>query len=65
MAEVVVDANVLVGLFDEHDSLHTQATALLARLASKGDVPPWPIPHGCISMGALPSGRVVQPDELP
>jgi predicted nucleic acid-binding protein len=39
MADVVVDANVLVGLLDENDSLFTQATALLARLDSEGHVP--------------------------
>jgi predicted nucleic acid-binding protein len=39
MADVVVDANVLVGLFDENDSLFTEATALLARLDAEGHVP--------------------------
>lgn len=38
MAEVVIDANVLVGLFDEHDSLHGSAIALLARLDAEGHV---------------------------
>jgi predicted nucleic acid-binding protein len=39
MADVVVDANVLVGFLDEHDSLFAQATALLARLNAEGHVP--------------------------
>lgn len=39
MADVVVDANVLVGFLDEHDSLFSQATALLARLDAEGHVP--------------------------
>jgi predicted nucleic acid-binding protein len=39
MADVVIDANVLVGLLDEHDTLFPQATALLARLDSEGHVP--------------------------
>jgi predicted nucleic acid-binding protein len=39
MAEVVIDANVLVGFLDEHDSLFPQATELLARLATEGHVP--------------------------
>jgi hypothetical protein len=36
MADVVVDANVLVGLMDEHDSLFAQATSLLQRLDGRG-----------------------------
>jgi predicted nucleic acid-binding protein len=39
MADVVVDANVLVGLFDKNDSLFTKATALLASLDAEGHVP--------------------------
>jgi hypothetical protein len=39
MADVVIDANVLVGLLDENDSLFAQATALLARLDAEGHVP--------------------------
>jgi predicted nucleic acid-binding protein len=39
MAEVVVDANVLVGLFDDHDALHGEATALLGRLGVQGHAP--------------------------
>ena len=39
MADVVVDANVLVGLMDQHDSLFAQATTLLERLDAQGHVP--------------------------
>ena len=39
MAEVVIDANVLVGLLDEHDTLFAAATALLTRLNADGHVP--------------------------
>ena len=39
MADVVIDANVLVGFLDEHDSLFRQATALLERLRSDGHAP--------------------------
>jgi predicted nucleic acid-binding protein len=39
MADVVIDANVLVALLDEHDSLSAQATSLLARLDTDGHDP--------------------------
>jgi predicted nucleic acid-binding protein len=39
MADVVIDANVLVGFLDEHDSLFGRATALLDRLRSDSHVP--------------------------
>ncbi|HEX4336197.1 MAG TPA: type II toxin-antitoxin system VapC family toxin [Polyangiaceae bacterium] len=39
MADVVIDADVLVALLDENDSLSAQATALLARLDADGHVP--------------------------
>lgn len=39
MADIVVDANVLVGLMDEHDSLFGRATNLLERLDAQGHVP--------------------------
>jgi predicted nucleic acid-binding protein len=39
MADVVIDANVLVGLFDEHDALHIPATALLDRIHAEGHLP--------------------------
>lgn len=39
MAEVALDANVLVAWFDAADSLHTNAQDLLARLEAAGDVP--------------------------
>jgi hypothetical protein len=39
MADVALDANVLVAWFDAGDSLHASADALLARLRTDGDVP--------------------------
>ncbi|SRR5260221_2703513 len=36
MADVVLDANVLVGALDENDSLHVRATALVNRLLDAG-----------------------------
>ena len=36
MAEIVADANVLVGLMDEHDALHTRAAELRRRLEDEG-----------------------------
>jgi len=39
MAEVVIDANVLVGLLDEHDTFFAAATALLSRLSAEGQAP--------------------------
>jgi predicted nucleic acid-binding protein len=39
MSDVVLDANVLVGLLDQNDSLHQHATELLARMQSNGDQP--------------------------
>jgi predicted nucleic acid-binding protein len=36
MADVVLDANVLVGLLDRGDSLHTRALELLDQLESEG-----------------------------
>lgn len=37
MADVVLDANVLVGLFDRNDALHVNATRLVGRITSTGD----------------------------
>jgi len=39
MSDVVLDANVLVGLLDQNDSLHQRATELLARMQGRGDQP--------------------------
>lgn len=39
MAEVVLDASVLVGLLDQNDSLHQRSTELLARMQRDGDRP--------------------------
>lgn len=39
MADVALDANVLVAWFDAADSLHTNAKHLLARLEAAGDAP--------------------------
>src|SRR5581483_10854614 len=36
MADVVLDANVLVGALDENDSLHVRATALVNRFLDDG-----------------------------
>src|ERR1051326_4093129 len=36
MADVVLDANIIVGSLDEHDSLHVRATALVNRLIDDG-----------------------------
>jgi len=36
MADVVLDANIIVGSLDEHDSLHVRATALVNRLIDEG-----------------------------
>jgi hypothetical protein len=38
MANVVIDANVLVGLMDDHDSLFVQASTLLQRLDAHGSL---------------------------
>lgn len=37
MADIVLDANVLVGLFDQNDVLHTAAVELAGRVAATGD----------------------------
>jgi predicted nucleic acid-binding protein len=61
MADVVLDANVLVGLLDKNDSLHQRATELLDRMQRNGDRPVMldimvaEIVSG--SAGALHSGR--------
>lgn len=39
MADVAIDANVLVAWLDAADSLHTNAKELFARLEAAGDVP--------------------------
>jgi len=39
MSDVVLDANVLVGLLDQNDSLHQHATELLAQMQGRGDQP--------------------------
>lgn len=39
MSDVVLDANVLMGLLDQNDSLHERATALLAQMQGRGDQP--------------------------
>lgn len=39
MSDVVLDANVLVGLLDRNDSLHQRAAELLDRMQRKGDRP--------------------------
>jgi predicted nucleic acid-binding protein len=39
MADVVVDANVLVGKLDRNDSLHAQAQSILDRLQRDGHTP--------------------------
>jgi len=39
MSDVVLDANVLVGLLDQNDSLHQRATDLLAQMQGRGDQP--------------------------
>ncbi len=39
MSEIVLDANVLVGLLDQNDSLHLHSTAMLTRLQQSGDQP--------------------------
>jgi len=36
MADIVLDANVLIGSIDEHDSLHVRAKALVNRLLDEG-----------------------------
>jgi predicted nucleic acid-binding protein len=38
MADVVLDANVLVGLLDRNDTLHDAATGLVKRIAASGDI---------------------------
>jgi len=38
MAEIVLDANVLVGLFDRNDTLHQAAVSLIDRLTAAGEV---------------------------
>lgn len=37
MADIVLDANVLVGLFDRNDALHAAAVELAGRVAANGD----------------------------
>lgn len=37
MADVVLDANVVVGLFDRSDALHVAATQLIGRITANGD----------------------------
>lgn len=37
MADIAVDANILVGLLDQNDSLHIPAETLLRRLSSAGE----------------------------
>jgi predicted nucleic acid-binding protein len=37
MAEVALDANVVVGFLDASDTLHERATALLRRIETQGD----------------------------
>jgi len=39
MSDVVLDANVLVGLLDRNNSLHERATQLLAQMQRDGDQP--------------------------
>lgn len=39
MAEVVLDANVIVGFLDANDSLHARSSELLRRLEERGDAP--------------------------
>jgi len=39
MSDVVLDANVLVGLLDRNDSLHERATRLLAQMQHDGAQP--------------------------
>jgi predicted nucleic acid-binding protein len=39
MSDVVLDANVLLGLLDRNDSLHERATQLLAQMQHDGDQP--------------------------
>jgi predicted nucleic acid-binding protein len=39
MSDVVLDANVLVGLLDQNDSLHQRSTELLERMQRDGDRP--------------------------
>lgn len=39
MSDVVLDANVLVGLLDQNDSLHQRATELLVQMQRRGDQP--------------------------
>jgi predicted nucleic acid-binding protein len=39
MADVVLDANVLVGYFDQNDSLHRQALAVMQELKETDDTP--------------------------
>jgi len=39
MADVVLDANVLVGYFDQNDALHRQALAVIQEVKETGDTP--------------------------
>lgn len=39
MSDVVLDANVLVGLLDEHDALHARAVTLLETMQQEGNRP--------------------------
>jgi predicted nucleic acid-binding protein len=39
MSDVVLDANVLVGLLDRNDSLHQRATEVLAQMQGRGAQP--------------------------
>ena len=39
MADVVLDANVLVGYFDQSDNLHKQALAVFEQLEATGNTP--------------------------
>ena len=39
MADVVLDANVLVGLLDQNDSQHQRSTELLGRMQREGGRP--------------------------
>jgi len=45
MAEVALDANVVVGFLDANDSLHARAAALLRDLEEKG--------HGVVLLDVL------------
>jgi predicted nucleic acid-binding protein len=39
MADIVLDANVLVGYFDQNDALHQQALIVFERLEATGNTP--------------------------